>query len=57
MMIEPTETVSKDDLDRFALALIDALSMTNEALHEMPLNLSVRRIDEVKAARQMKLHW
>ena len=57
MMIEPTETVSKDDLDRFASALIDALSKTNEELHEMPLNLSVRRIDEVKAARQMKLHW
>lgn len=57
MMIEPTETVSKADLDKFSDALMAALEQPDEELHRLPVNLSVGRIDEVKAARQMKLHW
>ena len=57
MMIEPTETVSQNDLDRFAESLISGIHEDEESIKEHPLNLSVGRIDEVKAARQMKLHW
>ncbi len=57
MMIEPTETVSKRDLDQFADALISASRQDEESLKHLPVNLSVGRIDEVKAARQLKLHW
>ncbi len=57
MMIEPTETVSRRDLDVFADALISASKQDDESLKSHPVNLSVGRIDEVKAARQLKLHW
>jgi glycine dehydrogenase subunit 2 len=55
IMIEPTETESKDDLDR----LIDALeAITEEArtdpesLHQAPTKCKRRRLDEVTAARK-----
>jgi glycine dehydrogenase subunit 2 len=54
LMIEPTETESKDALDR----LIEAFrSVTREAkedpqlLREAPVTLPVRRLDEAQAAR------
>jgi glycine dehydrogenase subunit 2 len=57
MMIEPTESVSKDDLDRYAQIMEDALKEDVEQLKRRPLNLGSRRIDEVKAARDLKLKW
>jgi len=55
LMIEPTETESKEDLDR----LIDALlSIAEEAktnpdqLHQAPTKCKRRRLDEVAAARK-----
>jgi glycine dehydrogenase subunit 2 len=55
IMIEPTETESKDDLDRF----IDALkAIAHEAksdpkqLHQAPTKCKRRRLDEVTAARR-----
>jgi glycine dehydrogenase subunit 2 len=55
IMIEPTETESKRNLDAF----IDAMrSIAHEAvehpdiLHEAPTKAPVRRLDEVRAARQ-----
>ncbi len=59
-MIEPTETESKRTLDAFveALQAIAGEAQTQpELLHEAPHNSPVRRLDEVKAARQTKLHW
>jgi glycine dehydrogenase subunit 2 len=54
LMIEPTETESKQMLDAFAqaLAAIAAEARTNPALlHEAPHTTPVSRLDEVKAAR------
>lgn len=54
LMIEPTETESKATLDDFlaALAAIAAEARTDPALlHSAPHNASVRRLDEVRAAR------
>jgi glycine dehydrogenase subunit 2 len=55
IMIEPTETECKEDLDRF----IDAMQqIAREAaenpqlLHDAPHNSKVRRLDEVAAARK-----
>lgn len=57
MMIEPTESASKNDLDRYAQIMEEALKEDVEQLKKRPLNLSSRRIDEVKAARDLKLRW
>ncbi len=57
MMIEVTETVSKDDLDRYAAVMLDALQHDAEELEQKPLNAHASRIDEVRAARDLKLKW
>jgi glycine dehydrogenase subunit 2 len=60
LMIEPTETESKETLDAFAEAL---LRIAQEArtdpglLHEAPHNAPVRRLDEVRAAKELILRW
>jgi glycine dehydrogenase subunit 2 len=60
LMIEPTETESKETLDAFIDAMIEAahLAQTNpEALHEAPLTTPVKRLDETKAAREVNVRW
>lgn len=57
MMIEPTETVSKADLDNYAKFLIESLKVDNAELMALPKNLPVGRIDEVKAAKELKVTW
>lgn len=57
MMIEVTETVSKDDLDRFAEVMLRAAEQETSELEKMPLNTHTTRIDEVRAARDLKLRW
>ena len=57
MMIEVTESASKDDIDTFAEALIRAASEDPEKLKKLPQNTAVGRVDEVKAARDLKLKW
>jgi len=58
LMIEPTETESRETLDRFAEAMI---AITREArenpalLHDAPHAAPTRRLDEVKAARDLKV--
>lgn len=61
MLIEPTETESKDSLDRF-IEVMKWISAEAEAgrgavLHENPVSTPRRRLDEVKAAREPKLRW
>jgi len=59
-LIEPTETESKEDLDAFidAMAKILAEAQTSpERLKGAPYHLPVRRLDEVKAARDLDLAW
>jgi len=60
IMIEPTETESKETIDRFCDAMI---SIAKEAqddpdlLHKAPHNTKMRRLDEAKAARELKLRF
>jgi glycine dehydrogenase subunit 2 len=60
MMVEPTETESKETLDAFAAALqqvaIEAIK-DPDLLHDAPVTTPVRRLDEARAARNLKLHW
>ncbi|HIH00785.1 TPA: aminomethyl-transferring glycine dehydrogenase subunit GcvPB, partial [Thermoplasmata archaeon] len=56
-MIEPTETETKDTLDAFAEACRHILSEDPEKLKDAPQNTARRRIDEVKAAKNMILSW
>ncbi|MFO7814918.1 MAG: aminomethyl-transferring glycine dehydrogenase subunit GcvPB [Halanaerobiales bacterium] len=60
MMIEPTETENLDTLNRF----IDTLKTISNEIEEnpeivksAPHNTSVRKLDEVKAARNPDLRW
>jgi glycine dehydrogenase subunit 2 len=58
LMIEPTETESRETLDRFADALLEIAreAVTDPALlHDAPHEAPVRRLDEVKAARELKV--
>jgi glycine dehydrogenase subunit 2 len=58
LMIEPTETESKQTLDLFAEALIkiaDEAHTSPELLHDAPHQTPVGRLDEVKAARELVL--
>ena len=58
LMIEPTETESKQTLDAFAAALIkiaDEAHKNPEVLKSAPHNTRFGRLDEVKAARELVL--
>ena len=60
MMVEPTETESKETLDAFAAALRQTANEARaepELLHEAPITTPVRRLDEARAARHLKLRW
>jgi glycine dehydrogenase subunit 2 len=60
IMIEPTETESKETLDAFADALIAIAREAREnpdLLHNAPHVTPVSRLDEVRAARQPDLRW
>jgi glycine dehydrogenase subunit 2 len=57
MMIEPTETESKETLDAFAEAIRTIVAEDPEYLHLAPHNTPISRPDEVRAARQPILKW
>ena len=60
LMIEPTETESKEDLDAFIGAMLDIAREAREdpgVLHEAPHSSPVRRCDEAGAARRPVLRW
>jgi glycine dehydrogenase subunit 2 len=57
MMIEPTETESKETLDAFAETLIRITDESPELLHAAPHSTLISRPDEVRAARQPVLKW
>jgi len=61
MLIEPTESESKQSLDQFIATLRD-LAMAAKAgdvarFQEAPRLAPRRRLDETKAAREPKLVW
>jgi len=55
LMIEPTETESKEVLDKFASDLHKVLSEDPEVVRSAPHTTPVKRVDEVRAARQLIL--
>ena len=58
LMIEPTETESKETLDSFieAMRTIAREAVSDPALlHDAPHSSPVRRLDEVKAAKELKV--
>jgi len=57
MMMEPTETESKETLDHFAKTLIKIRDEDADFLHDAPHTLDISRPDEVKAAKEPMLRW
>ncbi len=57
MMMEPTETESKETLDRFVETLFRVTEEPAELLHEAPHSTWISRPDEVRAARQPCMIW
>jgi glycine dehydrogenase subunit 2 len=57
MMIEPTETESKETLDAFAETLLWIVEESPEMLHNAPHTTIISRPDEVRAARNPIMRW
>jgi glycine dehydrogenase subunit 2 len=60
LLIEPTETEAKEDLDRFCEAMIAIrreMEQEPEKLSSAPHTMPVRRLDDVRAAKQLDLSW
>jgi glycine dehydrogenase subunit 2 len=57
LMIEPTETESRETLDKFVDACEQILKEDPELLKSAPRNTARRRLDEAKAARDMIFSW
>lgn len=58
LLIEPTETESKETLDNFVAAMTEIVTAAkNDGVNykEAPYTMPVRRLDDVKAARQLDL--
>ncbi|MCK4708023.1 MAG: aminomethyl-transferring glycine dehydrogenase subunit GcvPB, partial [Gammaproteobacteria bacterium] len=60
LLIEPTETESKEDLDGFIKAMVQIqqeAETDSEVVTTAPHTMPVKRLDEVRAARQLDLSW
>jgi glycine dehydrogenase subunit 2 len=60
LMIEPTETESKETLDGFVATLreiVETAKSDPQAILDAPVNTIVGRIDETRAARHPDLRW
>jgi glycine dehydrogenase subunit 2 len=57
MLIEPTETESKETLDDFIGTMLELAETSQEDLEEAPTEAPTRRLDETRAARQLKARW
>lgn len=60
LLIEPTETEAKEDIDGFLDAIIAIHAEAQSApemLKSAPHSLPVKRLDDVKAARELDLVW
>jgi glycine dehydrogenase subunit 2 len=52
IMVEPTETESKETLDAFAETLFNIIGEDANKLHDAPHTTAISRPDDVRAARQ-----
>lgn len=60
LLIEPTETESRETLDAFVSAMAkvkEEAEFTPDLVKGAPYTLPVRRLDDVKAARELDLTW
>lgn len=60
LLIEPTETESKAQMDDFIAAMVKVRGIMlkdAEQLKAAPLTLPIKRLDDVKAARELNLVW
>ena len=60
LLIEPTETESREEMDGFIAAMASILeeARTNpEIVKQAPATMPVKRLDDVKAARELNLAW
>jgi glycine dehydrogenase subunit 2 len=60
LLIEPTETESKDELDRFTQAMrtiLTEVQTDTEIVKNAPHQMPVKRLDDVKAARELNLNY
>ena len=60
LMIEPTETESKETLDQFCDAMIQIAREAEsnpQVIKDAPMTTPVRRLDQTLAARQPRLRW
>ncbi len=60
MMVEPTESATKQDLDLFyeiVRSIVDECYTSPESVLTAPHNTSVRRVNEAQAARRPVLSW
>ena len=60
LLIEPTESETREILDRFVQAMVEIREAAKEDADKVkgaPYTTPVRRLDDVKAARQLDLAW
>ena len=60
LLIEPTETESKETLDEFVEVmggLLKLASANPQVMKDAPITTPVRRLDDVKAAKELDLAW
>ena len=60
LLIEPTESESKQEIDRFIEAMVSILEEAesqSEVVKSAPHSLPVKRLDDVRAARELNLKW
>jgi glycine dehydrogenase subunit 2 len=57
LMIEPTETESRETIEAFAEVLLRIAAEDPEQLHDAPSTTPVSRPDEVRAAKDPILKW
>jgi len=59
-LIEPTETETREELDGFIAAMIkilDEAKSSPDTVTGAPHTMPVRRLDDVKAAKELDLVW
>ena len=60
LLIEPTETESKETLDEFVEVmggLLKLAAQSPQTMKDAPITTPVRRLDDVKAARELDIAW
>ena len=60
LLIEPTETESREEIDGFVAAMTSILEEARtdpEKVRNAPESMPVKRLDDVKAARELNLAW